>query len=227
MKCVVKLKLNSSRNSVYEVEIIRSNRKTLTLSVKNSGVLLLKCPNFFSDSDVENLLSKKRVWIDKILNLNKLIVEKYKSVINYKTVLINGLEYELKFCDCNFLKGDVVYVKNIKSLKNVLVENCFDEFKRLCLTLSETCSLSINEISVKSYTKVWATCDNQKNLGFNFRIFMLPTELQKYVIIHELCHTAYMNHSPKFRSLLLKYCPNAKDYERRLLEFSFLTDLYR
>lgn len=226
MKFVAKLKLNFSQNDNYVIEVVRSNRKTLTLKVNYDGTITLKCPKYFSVSDIDKLILKKRVWIENSLTLNKRNFCKYEKVFNYNSVLIDGVERELKFSNVNSFNKDVIYVKNVKLLKELLVENCFGEFKRLCVFLSKKCGLSFNQVSVKSYTRVWGTCDTHKNLGFNFRIFMLPKNLQEYVIIHELCHTIYMNHSRNFKNLLQKCCPNTKYCENQLFDFSFLTELY-
>jgi predicted metal-dependent hydrolase len=36
------------------------------------------------------------------------------------------------------------------------------------------------------------------------------------VIIHELCHLKYMNHSKEFYNEVLRVCPNYKQYDRWL-----------
>ncbi|MDE6867767.1 MAG: M48 family metallopeptidase, partial [Clostridia bacterium] len=46
------------------------------------------------------------------------------------------------------------------------------------------------------------------------------------VIIHELAHLVYFNHSEKFWSLVAKYEPEYKSLRKRLKSFDFLTRLY-
>ena len=37
-----------------------------------------------------------------------------------------------------------------------------------------------------------------------------------YVVVHELCHLVYMDHSKEFWALVEKYIPNCKEIRRRL-----------
>ena len=47
---------------------------------------------------------------------------------------------------------------------------------------------------------------------------MAPEPVCDYVIIHELCHLVYMNHSPDFWNLVESICPGYREYKRGLKE---------
>ncbi|MBP7885479.1 M48 family metallopeptidase [Patescibacteria group bacterium] len=53
---------------------------------------------------------------------------------------------------------------------------------------------------------------------FNRKLTQFPLFVLDYVVIHELAHLVHFNHSPKFRSLVEKYCPDYKKAKKRLRE---------
>ena len=45
---------------------------------------------------------------------------------------------------------------------------------------------------------------------------MYSREAIEYVVLHEICHLKYMNHSKKFWEMVEKYMPDYKVYEKEL-----------
>lgn len=45
---------------------------------------------------------------------------------------------------------------------------------------------------------------------------MLPEYVIDAIIVHELCHLKYKNHSKEFYELVSKYIPNYKDIDKWL-----------
>lgn len=57
---------------------------------------------------------------------------------------------------------------------------------------------SVRRIFIKNHKRLWGSCSVKGNLNFSYRLIFLPPRLQDYIIVHELCHLAELNHSPKF-----------------------------
>jgi predicted metal-dependent hydrolase len=67
---------------------------------------------------------------------------------------------------------------------------------------------SYKRVAIKNQRRCWGSCSSLKNLNFNFKIYFLPPHLFDYIIVHELCHLAELNHGQGFWSLVAQQIPN-------------------
>ena len=81
---------------------------------------------------------------------------------------------------------------------------------------AEIMGLKYGRIKITSAKTRFGSCSSDKNICFSYRLMLYPQKARDYVIIHELCHLVYMNHSKKFYSLLEKYLPDYKERKRLL-----------
>lgn len=67
-------------------------------------------------------------------------------------------------------------------------------------------------IEIKDQKKRWASCTKEGNLTLNWKGIIAPANILDYIIVHEMCHLRYMNHSKEFWEMLGRVLP---DYEGR------------
>jgi hypothetical protein len=77
-------------------------------------------------------------------------------------------------------------------------------------------NFAYKRVFIKNQKSCWGSCSLQRNLNFNYKLAFLPSHLADYVIVHELCHLAELNHSPRFWSLVARTCPEYKQRRKEL-----------
>ena len=75
-----------------------------------------------------------------------------------------------------------------------------------------------NKVRIRDIKYAWGTCSSNKNITINQKLANKQEHLIEYVVLHEMCHLKYMNHSEKFWSLVGKYMPEYKEYRKALKE---------
>ena len=210
----------------YKYDVIRSRRRSLSVSVSSENKITVRCPLKFPDYKIEEFLKSKKSWLDKILSKNAAKLSVNDSIINYREIYVGGKKLPLIFTNKNTVTVEGVYVKNVKAVKRVFISTFADGFLEIVKNLSQQLNFKANGFFIKSYKSRWGCCDKNGNIFFNWTLFMLPPEIQRYVIIHELAHLVYFNHSEKFWRLVERHEPNYKDLRKQLKTFDFLTRLY-
>lgn len=76
---------------------------------------------------------------------------------------------------------------------------------------------SYNRLAIKNNRSNWGSCSSAGNINLNMHLVNLPEELMDFVIIHELCHLVYHNHSTRFHELVNIACRGReKEFSKRV-----------
>ncbi|WP_404340448.1 M48 family metallopeptidase [Pseudoalteromonas mariniglutinosa] len=65
-------------------------------------------------------------------------------------------------------------------------------------------------IRIQIYKRRWGSCNRKRELTFNLHLASAPTWVIDYVIVHELAHLKYLNHSMQFWHHVAKFYPEYK-----------------
>jgi predicted metal-dependent hydrolase len=70
---------------------------------------------------------------------------------------------------------------------------------------------SYTKLTIRDQRTRWGSCSSAAAMSFNWRLLLAPDVVLEYVVRHEACHLAVMDHSPRFWALMGQLMPG---YER-------------
>lgn len=62
----------------------------------------------------------------------------------------------------------------------------------------------------------WASCSSKGRISLSFKLLFLERDWVRYVLMHELCHTQVMDHSPRFWALLSRFEPDCRTTQKMI-----------
>ena len=219
-----------------EYKLVRSKRKTLTITVRDGGVIV-KAPMRMTIEHINAFVGEKAGWISKKLSEAEGKNALFARVIDGTAVMMSGeLCPIVKTDSCKRIKfEDGKLLVPIKLDGDAQTRAISSWYRR---TAGAYLSHKLEEYSIATGLKYatfattnaktkWGSCDGSCNIRLNWRLLMLDDKLVEYVIIHELSHTLHHDHSAAFWAEVEKRCPDYKAARKRLKTHSVLTSLYR
>ena len=210
-----------------QIIVARKKIKNSNLKVRPNFTVELSVPESASQEYIDSFLEKKKDWIEKQIQFFKdnLINETEKKYISGESVKYLGKNYILKVH-----KGKEKYVKFMRGYIHLYcLENSGLEDKKELLQnwLKERAKDKIMVIAKKYLDKLeevpdikfrdmktrWGSCNSEKKrIIFNWRLIEKSPYGIEYVVVHELVHLKYNNHSKAFFKYLSVKLP---DWEKR------------
>lgn len=212
-----------------EFEVEFRKRKNLTIEVEPDGEVKVISPSGISEYEILNKVKTKANWIVqkqyevKNININKI----KREAVNGESYLYLGRNYSLqivldeniKDIDIKLSRGKFVvntYTKDEEIIKVALEkwyrEKALKKVKERIKYYEPYFKNKATNIKVKEQKKRWASCTKNNELLFNWRSVMAPSNILDYIIVHEMCHMNYKNHSKEFWDNVFEILP---DYEVR------------
>jgi predicted metal-dependent hydrolase len=197
--------------------IIRSNYKGIELVMPHNNTRV------WYDRAHKFLLSKE-AWVRKKLQELSKEQPEYQNLIPifgkmHSVQQVNYREDSKTLSDSSLGKveihDDVIYVhSNPLCHKHILMKFLCDilhvEVKKLSHFFSQQSNLHFTDIKIIKSKGRWGSCSHKAVISFNWRLAFVPKEILEYVVIHEICHIAHMNHGKAFWDLVKKFCPHYK-----------------
>lgn len=164
-------------------EVIRSNRRTLSLEITRDGKVIVRCPHRTSRQAIARFLAEKEPW----------------------------LHARLKQLE-NLPKYPPLTEEELAALK----QQAKDLFPRQVSVLARQMGVTYGRVTVRSQKSRWGSCSREGNISLNCLLLLAPEEVLTYVIVHELCHRKYMDHSSAFWAAVEEVLPDYRVHRKWL-----------
>lgn len=217
-------------------ELIFQDRKTLGIKVFPEGSVKVYAPVDTSNEKIEEKVKEKARWILKQQNefLSYHPLTPARKYINGETHLYLGRQYILhsEQSKVNLVKpyrGKLVVLHKANTKVETVVKNWYREkavehFNSVLeekLNLFSKYDIEKPLIEIRAMSKRWGSCTVKGKVILNPELIKAPKGSIEYVMIHELCHLVYHNHTKAFYELQEKIMPDWKKWKTKL-EYSLV-----
>ena len=219
---------SSTRINGQEVKVIirAMKRKSLRLGVTEGGEVEVKVPlrcpkneliaflNKHTDwleLRLEQLQSRQQVQREQMLYLGQVFRFQQSSQKSKQPVLLGETCYYPQSWDQDNLLAKIELWQRVQSkeLFQQLIDRWWPHFSQGAL-------ISRPVLRVKKMRSRWGSLSSKGYINLNLKLLELKPEIIEMVVVHELCHSHYFDHSKNFYRLMAEKLPHYKELEAQL-----------
>lgn len=229
-----------TENQKIYYSIVRSNRKTIGISVSQSQGVKITAPRFVSDKQIAEVVRSKSNWIIEKLSHFEVMKSEMpqRKFTDGEIFFVLGKEYPLKIVtslettssvdisDNNLVVSlpknfyDNASETRAQLIRNLLI-NWYKKFTLEVVTqrinfFSEKLQVTPLKVIIKDLKTIWGSCTGKNVININWKIIMAPMNIVDYLVVHELSHIKIKNHSKQFWNLAQSILPNYKECSKWL-----------
>lgn len=197
-------------------ELVRSNRKTLSLSVTREGRVIVRAPIFASEEYISAFVENHTSWINK--KLRELSSKERLDLKDGAMLHLFGSRYMIKSGRARISEGVIFLPQEGREMALIRLLKRFSLEVMTILTerIARRFGFQYSNVRISSARGRWGSCNRQGVIAYTFRVAFLLPALCEYVAVHELAHTVQFDHSPAFWRIVEKVLPDWKNRRKSL-----------
>lgn len=208
---------------MIEYTLIRSQRKTLSLTVTKELVVEVRAPLRMATDRIHRFVQEQAGWIGK--QRARLEPEaRRRTAFTYQdgqTFPFQGREVALATGSGSpRLAGDTLSLREGEDRPGAVAGFLREECRRMVTeriqVFAPLLGVVPTGVKITSATTRWGSCSGRNSLCFSYRVACLPPELLDYIVVHELSHIREHNHSPRFWAVVATQLPHWQELRAAL-----------
>lgn len=220
---------------MIQVRLDRKSMKTCRLKVYPSQEVVLSMPKTVPADWVKEFLVDKGTWIEsKLDSFQKTVgyaaTDEIRDGFSIK-LLGEDMLFVVTECDKEkvYLEGKIIHICCNDANNQEKIQHQFENWWRKQAKESlqeriehwypviEKYGIARPQVSVRKMKTLWGSCSvNRGAITFNFYLIKARMPYIDYVVLHELTHFLYPNHSKQFYMFLSNYMPDWKERKKVL-----------
>ena len=220
-----------------EYNLSKSDRKTASIYIERDGSISVLAPEKWSQTQIEEVLERKRPWIYRGLaeweDLNTTRVT--REFVSGEGFLYLGRTYRLRIVE---EQDKPLLLKNgyfcLRSDAVHRAQEIFKEFYRKkgqpkivdrVEYYKKKMGVQSGLVRIMELQNRWASCSDTGDLNFHWKCILAPLNIIDYIIVHELAHLKYKNHTDAFWGLVDKVMHDYRERKEWLKQYGAGMDI--
>lgn len=207
-------KLNKNGQTI---ECFVQYKRVRNISLRyRDGAIYCTAPYFTASNLIYDLCEK---FFKRLL---KQVINKPKAIGN-DFIYIFGERYLLEKGEANNLFKNTAIFKNSGDLQGFLKKILIEKVTFLVRFYEEKMEIKRPyKIHVRAMkTRYGSNSQKTHSLSFQLGLVHYDQSIIESVVVHELAHDKYFDHSKKFYEYVYKFCPNYKELRKKLIKGEF------
>lgn len=218
--------------SEIRYEFKRSYRRSVVAKIRRDGVIEVRAPLLYRESNMLAFLNQHRRWIFNHLDRLQNTDNQQKKYISGEIHHYLGKKYTLQVVESNtnsvFIEGNSLiinskYPENPKYLEIQLnkwyrnqAKIVFSELLPPIIGKFRKYHVAPAKISIRDMRSRWGSCSRKGNISLNLQLIKLNENCIRQVMVHEMCHLVYFNHQAGFHTLMDEMMPDWKLWKKEM-----------
>ena len=210
-----------------------AKRRTVGLTVKATGEVLLRIPLGYPEEDALSFAQSKADWIakhvikfraqektartyndgDTISFLGSLYTIRRREGTNARAIF-NGTDLEITI-PASFNETDATKTARA-AIIYLFIRTGIERLKPEVEKYAKACGVETPPLRIWKQETKWGCCTPKNGIILNVKILLAPPVVITYLIVHEVSHLKFRNHQAVFWNEVERLMPNYREAEALL-----------